>query len=100
MTQWEKRKAQRDAKLRNPKHPLLPGADLEYTQIETAKANGYRWTEWLAEDPMVRARLVAHEIERGLREAYEMDHRPREEKATASSISAFEDMVFGRTVES
>lgn len=46
---------------------------------------------------MIRARLVAHEIERGLREAYEMDHKPREEKATTNSISAFEDMIFGRS---
>ena len=41
--------------------------------MEAAKANHYRWGDWLEESPALRAEMMAHEIHRGLRESWMVD---------------------------
>jgi hypothetical protein len=48
----------------------LSAPHFEFIELETAKAFGYTLTEWRSEHPDRRARLIAHEMERGMREAY------------------------------
>lgn len=44
--------------------------------METAKAFGYPgWSAWEAEHPQVRAKLMAHELHRGMRETYNFEQR-------------------------
>ena len=43
--------------------------------METAKACHYRWDAWLAEHPVVRAQLMAHELAKGMRETYQFEQR-------------------------
>ncbi len=38
--------------------------------METAKAFHYTWGGWLAEDPHLRAKMMAHELHKGMRDTY------------------------------
>lgn len=54
-----------------PKRAALgPATDHEFASLEAARSFGYSWRGWQEEAPRTRARLMAHEIERSLREAY------------------------------
>ena len=35
----------------------------------------YGWTEWLAESPILRAKMVAHEMIKGMRDSYNVEVR-------------------------
>ena len=73
LREWKpKRKREDDA----------PGASPEYWEMETAKAWGYGWREWRMLPMLTRAKLQAHEIEKGLREGYaaeRMEERVKKE---------------------
>ena len=43
--------------------------------METAKAFGYRWGDWLVEHPRLRAQMMAHELVKGMRDAYLIEQR-------------------------
>jgi hypothetical protein len=43
--------------------------------METAKAFHYAWPAWLAESPLIKAKLIAHELEKGMRDAYNFEQR-------------------------
>ena len=43
--------------------------------MEAAKAFHYRWTDWLAESPILRAKMVAHEMIKGMRDSYNVEVR-------------------------
>ena len=43
--------------------------------METAKAFHYTWSQWVQEHPLTRAKLVAHELAKGMREAYTFEQR-------------------------
>ena len=68
-----------------PDDKALPPPDDEYLEMETAKAFHYRWSEWLAESPVLRAKLVAHELLKGMRDTYHFEQR---QAAGASGESA------------
>jgi hypothetical protein len=73
---------------------------MEFSELETAKAFGYRWCDWLAEDPVTRGRLMAHQTEFSLRQAYETEaaSKAEENKGSGSgsnAIAAWEERVFG-----
>jgi len=51
----------------------LPPPDDEYWELEAMKAFGYRLDQWEAEDPLRRARLIAHQHEVTLRQAHFRD---------------------------
>ena len=53
-----------------PKADELPPTDLRYDEMETAKAFGYRWGDWLREAPVLREQMMAHGLHRAKREAY------------------------------
>jgi hypothetical protein len=58
-----------------PDDKALPPPSEEYFEMETAKAFGYRWPAWLAESPLIKAKLVAHELEKGMRDSYHFEQR-------------------------
>ncbi len=99
LRKWDEARAKKEARRRRPSHPELPAPDLEYTELEAAKAFGYRWRDWVAEDPFVRGRLIAHQIESSLREAYETEAATKAAEAKETSghnaIEAWEEKVFG-----
>lgn len=43
--------------------------------MEAAKAFHYRWSDWLAESPILRAKMVAHELIKGMRDTYNLEVR-------------------------
>lgn len=43
--------------------------------MEAAKAFHYRWSEWLAESPILRAKMMAHELVKAMRDAYTFEQR-------------------------
>ncbi len=43
--------------------------------METAKAFHYTWSAWLEESPIIRAKLMAHELVKGMRETYNFEQR-------------------------
>jgi len=45
----------------------------EFIELETARAFGYTLSQWRAEHPDRRARLIAHELEKSLRESYQSE---------------------------
>lgn len=106
LREWNEKRAQSEAaRRRGSKWPEIPPPDFEYTEFETAKAFGYRWCEWVAEEPLIRGRLMAHQIEASLREAYEADaasnerrgDRPEQSERTGfNAIEAWEQQVFGK----
>ena len=53
----------------------LPAPGDEYFEMETAKAFHYTWAEWLAEDPLLRAKMMAHELHKGMRDTYLFEQR-------------------------
>lgn len=53
----------------------MPPPSEEYFEMETAKAFHYSWTGWLVESPLIKARLIAHELEKGMRDAYNFEQR-------------------------
>lgn len=58
----------------------MPGTDHEFTSLEAARSFGYSWSGWWGETVETRARLMAHEAERQIREAYlheEMERRAK-----------------------
>lgn len=58
-----------------------------YWELEAMKAFGYKWSEWIAEGPRVRGRLIAHEMHVSMREgySYEQAAKKRGDKTTAPS---------------
>ena len=48
--------------------------------METAKSFHYTWSAWIAESPIVRAKLVAHELEKGMRDTYNFEQRLEADK--------------------
>jgi hypothetical protein len=58
-----------------PDDKALPPPDEEYLEMETAKAFHYTWSEWLAESPILKAKLIAHELVKGMRDTYNFDQR-------------------------
>lgn len=73
----------------------LPDPGNEYFEKETAKAWGCPWEEWQAKPAQVRADLMAHEIEKNLREAYGMEmrmkHPPKEERTDRMPWERYKD---------
>lgn len=69
--------------------------------METAKAFGYRLHEWESEHLIHRAEMIAHEIERNLREGYRME-KAREKSSSNepdvknNSFFAMQQRMFGR----
>jgi hypothetical protein len=43
--------------------------------MEAAKAFHYSWAEWQRENPLTRAKLVAHELCKGMRDTYNFEQR-------------------------
>ena len=43
----------------------LPPPEEEFFEMEAAKAFHYTWSDWLEESPIIRAKLVAHELAKG-----------------------------------
>ena len=58
-----------------PDDKVLPPPHEEYFEMEAAKAFHYRWTDWLAESPILRAKMVAHEMIKGMRDSYNVEVR-------------------------
>ena len=82
-----------------PEHRALPPPSEEYLEMETAKAFHYTWREWLIESPVTRAKLVAHELARGMRETYNFEQRASDkDKAGAGKApwQAIRDKFFGK----
>jgi len=48
----------------------LPAPLLREREMEAAKAWGYRWSDWLAESPVLRGEMMAHETLQNLRTGY------------------------------
>jgi len=46
--------------------------------MEAAKAWGYRWSDWQRENEYVKAKVMAHELHKGMREAYQWEQSSRE----------------------
>lgn len=63
MRQWKPKK------LLPEEHELPPPGD-EYFEIETLKACGYTLSEWRRESLVDRAKLMAHELHKNMRESY------------------------------
>ncbi len=61
--------------------------------METAKAFHYTWSAWLAESPIVRAKLVAHELVKGMRETYNFEQRLDSEKSDTPKQPAPWDLI-------
>jgi hypothetical protein len=62
-----------------PDSKALPPPRDSYLEKETCKAFHYPgWPAWQAESPIVRAELMAHELEKGMREAYNHEQRMAE----------------------
>jgi hypothetical protein len=62
-----------------PEDKALPAPANEYFEMETAKAFHYPgWGAWLAEAPQVRAKLMAHELHKGMRDSYHFEMRTEE----------------------
>ena len=43
--------------------------------MEAAKVFHYRWDQWLAESPILRGRMMAHELHKGMRDTYNLEQR-------------------------
>ena len=43
--------------------------------MEAAKAFNYTWSEWLAESPIIKAKLMAHELVKAMRDSYMFEQR-------------------------
>ena len=56
----------------------MPSPDTWYLEIDAALASGYRLSEWRCEHPVVRGELIAHYLERQLREAFESEYWGKE----------------------
>lgn len=69
----------------------IPPPDGLFLQKETAKAFNYTWSDWLAELPHVKADLMAHEIEKSLRSAWQIEKQmgaptPEENKKSSGEM--------------
>jgi hypothetical protein len=53
--------------------------------METAKAFHYSWPSWLSESPIIKAKLIAHELEKGMRDAYNFEQRMDSKENTQRS---------------
>jgi len=60
-----------------PPEKSLPAPGLEYFEIETAKLHG-GWGIWIRLPVEARARLLAHEFHKNMREHYQWDMRKTE----------------------
>jgi hypothetical protein len=58
--------------------------------METAKAFHYSWSAWLAESPLIKAKLIAHELEKGMRDAYHFEQRMQKEDARPNQPAPWE----------
>ena len=57
-----------------PVEARLPAPGWEYQELEAVKSLGYTLSAWYAETLEDRCRLVAHELHRSLRQAWEHHH--------------------------
>ena len=71
-----------------PDEKALPPPDEEFFEMEAAKAFHYTWSAWLAESPIIRARLLAHELTKGMRDSYNFEQRMAHSEREASGPKA------------
>jgi hypothetical protein len=93
---WSPSEEQADAELL-PASLRLPEPDWEYTEMETMKAFGcWNLAEWRAQPADDRARIMAHEIRRNLRELWvQLKTRKAAEKPKAKApFDAIRDAFF------
>ena len=53
----------------------MPAPGDEYFEMECAKAFHYRWGEWVMENAVLRAQMMAHELVKGMRDTYNLEQR-------------------------
>lgn len=53
-----------------PKSEELPPPGDEYYEREARKANHYTFADWVREPVTERAKMIAHELVKGMRESY------------------------------
>lgn len=65
----------------------LPPTSDEYLAMETAKAFHYTWSDWCAESPIVQAKLMAHELHKGMRDAYQYEETSGKEGSPKAGLA-------------
>jgi hypothetical protein len=83
-----------------PKEKSLPSPGDFWLEVETAKKHG-GWAAWRGLATVEKARLLAHELHKGMREHYEYDQRaPAKTEAEksvggSSPLSAMREKFLG-----
>jgi len=65
-----------------PADLALPAPGEEFFEMEAAKAFHYRWCDWRHESPILRAKMVAHELIKGMRDTYLLEQRQAQAEGT------------------